>query len=163
MNENSATGPVRINFTALNADGQAPYALAEFDRVLQYRGSDFVCYANEGYERQQEADTDMLSRILDKLVGRKPENEAEEPHVIPDSGVGQVQVKVFKLIMTRSKAVPPEEIYQLIRDALAEGGHEFVEVDTDGKVKDLRRKPFWVRVIESTRHKSPLIRLHYRR
>ncbi len=106
------------DFTAVN--GEICY---DFDLRLSGQGSDFKMYANTGYV-ENTRDTDLLVCIASALMTVR-------------SGVQEMNVKGFALVVKKSSAVDSEEITQLILDAAHRAGYmvEFTNKHADERAR----------------------------
>lgn len=102
--------PLNVNFSLLTED----LTLVGFNRRLQHRGTDFHAYANTGY-RADEFDSYLLQKLFLGLF-------------TDDSGIEQITVSTFTIVIKHSRAVTVEDIKNRVNMTLASIDPIFAEV-----------------------------------
>jgi hypothetical protein len=85
-----------------------------FNSRLQHRGTDFQVYANNGYLANK-ADSDLLKLLMTGLL-------------TDDSGVEQVTVSPFSIVIRHSRAIFGEDIKHRVLATLKSSCPVFAEV-----------------------------------
>ena len=88
----------------------------EFSHRLNWRGTDFTVHANTDYI-ENTRDSEMLANIINSVM-------------TPTNGVGQVEVKAFKIIIGSNRTTDIEEVMKQIEYAVARAGFTAVVLPT---------------------------------
>lgn len=135
------------------------YLCIDFNMRLHWRGSDFRVYANTGFTsvNQPEPKTTVEKLGRTALAGMveidqhilKPDSKLMQAVLTAlmqdDTGVAQVQVETYRLVIQHSLAVQPDDIRKLVLNALTTAGIDFVELDQYGQPFAVDRPSFWRR------------------
>ena len=81
----------------------------DFSHRLNWRGTDFKVYANEGYH-ENTRDSQILSSVINSIM-------------TPTSGISCVHVKAFRLHVRTNRTTDIEEVMKQIEYAVARAGY----------------------------------------
>ena len=81
----------------------------DFSHRLNWRGTDFKVYANEGYH-ENTRDSQILSSVINSIM-------------TPTSGIGCVHVKAFRLHVRTNRTTDVAEVMKQIEYAVARAGY----------------------------------------